>query len=53
MKKKAINKKKKLILHFSRALLPPERFHSTKKGAHGYQRATQKKETRHAQEETN
>jgi|GEM_PF-4610232 hypothetical protein len=36
---------------FSRAVLPPEKFHTTKKGERGYQRKAEKQITRRAQEE--
>ncbi|NIO75559.1 MAG: hypothetical protein GTN69_06695 [Armatimonadetes bacterium] len=36
---------------FGRALLPPEKFHSTKKGSRGYHRANEKEEARRAEEE--
>ena len=49
--KKPAKQPKKPVGHFGRAIVPPERFHTTKKGARGYQRALQKKETRNTQEE--
>jgi len=37
---------------FGRALLPPGKFHSTKKGARGYRRTNQKEEARHTLEQS-
>ncbi len=51
MKKKRPGKGKKGLPSFGRALLPPEKFHSTKKGERGYRRDNQKKETLHVREE--
>jgi len=36
---------------FSRAVLPPEKFHTTKKGERGYQRKAEKETVRRAEEE--
>jgi hypothetical protein len=36
---------------FSRAVLPPEKFHTTKKGERGYQRKAEKAVVRRAEEE--
>jgi len=36
---------------FTRALLPPERYHSTRKGKRGYSRAVTRREEREARQE--
>jgi hypothetical protein len=42
---------KRFAAKFNRAFLPPEKFHSTKKGAHGYNRSDEKEEIRRIREE--
>jgi hypothetical protein len=49
MKEKKLEKSKP---RFSRALLPPEKYHTTKKGERGYRRKAEKSATRRAREET-
>jgi hypothetical protein len=41
-------RKKRPVLSFSRALLPPSKFHTTPKGARGYRRQERRREERQA-----
>lgn len=43
--------RKKPQIRFSRAVLPPEKFHTTKKGARGYRRTAAKRDTRRLREQ--
>jgi len=45
------SKPKKPKVKFTRVLLPPAKFHTTKKGKRGYRRDEQKKETREVRKE--
>ena len=40
--------KKRPLVRFARAVVPPERFHSTKRGKRGYTRRESKREERRA-----
>jgi len=49
MKKKLKPKQLRKNL-LDRVILPPEHYHTSKKGAHGYDRAQEKKEAREARQ---
>ena len=42
--------KKRPLLRFGRVLLPPERYHTTKKGKRGYTRAERRRAERQARQ---